>query len=65
MGPKFIENLMGGFMSNNMGTHKARVILRPKAEHPEIYVDGTLFELTVSGVHHLLSRSLFVPLRGI
>ena len=62
-----LENLMWGFMDNNMGHHKMRKFLRPSYEHPEIVVqpDVSLEYTVFTIVHTLFSRSLFVVLRGI
>jgi len=62
---KHIDDLQMGLFHNNMGLHKDRLDMYVQPIHPEIITSEGLFVLYFTGIHHLLSKSLFVFFRKL
>lgn len=62
--PTQTDNLMFGWMDNNIGFHKIRQVIRPKQEHPDIITNGSLPEFVFTFLYSIASRSILIPLRN-
>ena len=62
--PMYADNLMYGWMDNNIGFHKNRQVIRPKHEHPDVVTGGSLPEFVFTFLYSIASRSLLIPVRN-
>jgi len=62
--PTQTDNLMFGWMDNNIGFYKFRKTIRPKHEHPDIVTNGSLPEFVFTFLYSIASRSILIPVRN-